>query len=288
MSVDYGGAYPPTTGRVDLGGWLGQAWALFSARPGVWIVTLLFYSLIVLLLWLLWSVPTGVLEDMRQMFAAIFNHTPPPAHPQNPFTQFARNEAFTLLLTGILAIFTGGLYKMGLRQARGESISAAGLFSGFSHALPLLMVTVTVGVCVALFQALCMGLFHLAGLSANMSVSVSGLTLILPSLVLEGLLMFAPFLVIDRRANAAEAITGSIQMLKGQWLMATLAYFVLSFIGGIGFLVCGIGILATYPLFVISIAAGYLAFTQPPPAAYPSYPASAAPPGVWPPPPGPQ
>jgi len=43
--------------------------------------------------------------------------------------------------------------------------------------------------------------------------------------------------------------------------------------------------LLTYPLFLISIAVGYLALTQPPAAYVPPSPYAAPSPGVWPPPP---
>ena len=69
--------------------------------------------------------------------------------------------------------------------------------------------------------------------------------------------------------------------------MGILFYFVASLLSGLGAIACGVGMLFTFPLFIISIAVGYQSLTQPPlPADYTPYGASLpADPGVWPPPP---
>lgn len=297
MSMNYGGGYPGdggtggyglSVGRLDLGLWLGQAWALFAARSSVWVVSFLVYLIFGLALWLLWAIPTGILTTLQQTYLAILNHTVPTVRPQNPFVEFAKTRTLTLALAGANAVFFGGFYKMALRQARGEAISIGVLFSGFPQALPLAMVAVAASAAIALLEGLSIWLLHLAGLAGRMAVSLSSLVVLLPTFVVQGLLMFAPLLVVDRSANAAEAIAGSVRLLKSQWPMATLTYFVLALIGGLGALGCLVGMLVTYPLFLISVAAGYLAFTQPPSAPIPYSHAygSPAPPGVWPPPPG--
>ena len=176
---------------------------------------------------------------------------------------------------------------MALRQARGEPISITGAFSAFPQALPLAVVAVFTAGAAVLLEALLLGLLHLAGMPGRAAVSLVGLFAAIPSLVLQGLLMFAPLLILDRKVGAVDAMLGSVRLLRGQWLLGVLFYFVAALIGGLGILACGIGMIATYPLFLISVAVGYLALTQqsPPPAAYPPYPSAAPAPGVWPPPP---
>lgn len=284
-----GGNYPggpiPMTGRIDFA-WLGQAWTMFMARAGVWIGTFLLYSLIGLVLWLLWAIPTGILNTLQQTYAAILNHTVPRVPPQNPYYEFARTQGFTLLLTGINAVFFAGLYRMALRQARGEAIGVGGLFSAFPKFLPLAMIAIFAAGVVVLLEALFLWFLHFTGLPGQQAVSLAGLFVAIPSIVLEGLLMFAPLLVLDQGFNAADAILGSLRLLKGQRLMAVLFYFVAAMIGGLGAMVCGVGILASYPVFLISIAVGYRNLTQPSPPMYPPYSAYPAPTlGVWPPPP---
>ena len=280
----YGAGYMPMTGGVDFA-WLGQAWALFSAQIGVWIGALLSYFLIALVLWFLWAIPTGMLSILQQTWGAVMSHTTPIIRQQNPYYQFARTQGFTLLLTAANAIFLAGFFRMAMRQARGEPIGVGGIFSAFPQALPLATVAVFTGGLPVLLEALLLGLLHLAHLPGPQAVSLVGFLAIIPSIVLNGLLMFAPLLILDRGANAVDALLDSVRLLKGQWLMGVFFYFVASLIGGLGTLFCGVGMLLTYPLFLISIAVGYLALTQPPAAYVPPSPYAAPSPGVWPPPP---
>ena len=285
------GGYALSAGRVDLGAWLGRGWALFSAQPVTWIAAFLLYLVLGSLLWLLWAVPTGTLAALERAYSVILHpttfHPAPP--PQNPVQEFAKTHVFGLLMAACNAVFYGGFYKMALRQARGEAISVGGVFSGFPQALPLAMVAVALAAAIVLLEALSQWLLHLARVPPTLSASLTGLIALLPTFVLQGLAMFAPLLVVDKSVNAADAIGGSVRLLKSQWLTAVLTYFILALIGGLGVLGCLVGMLVTYPLFLISVAAGYLAFTQPPPSApypYSNAYGSPAPPGVWPPPPG--
>ena len=294
MSVAYGGppggyAPPPPTGRVDFS-WLGQAWSLFTAQMGVWIGAFVLYALIASVLWLLWSIPTGIYATFHQLYLTIVNHAPPPVRPQNPYTEFARNQGFSLVVAAVNAVFLAGFYRMAIRQMRGEPISVGGAFSAFPQALPLAVVAVCVAGSVALLEGLLLGLLHLTGLPAAGAVSIAGVLVLIPSIVVQGLLMFAPLLILDKGVGAVDAILGSVRLLRGQWLMGVLFYFIAALIGGLGAALCLVGMLATYPLFLISIAVGYLALTQPPPAYPAGYPGQypQAAPGVWPPPPGQQ
>ena len=276
-----GGRNALGTGRVDFG-WLGQAWTLLWARPGVWIPAFLLYLLISLVLWLLWAIPSGTLATLQQTYLSIVTHTVPPSRALHPYEDFAQNQVFALFLAGVNTLFYGGFYRMALRQMRGEPISVAGLFSAFPSALPLLMVGIAVPAALGLLEGVLIWLLHRT-LPSAAAISTASMIVIFPNLVLAGLVMFAPLLVLDTGANAAEALLGSVRLLRGQWLMGVLFYIVAAFLGGIGALACGVGMLVTYPLFLISLTVGYVALTQPPWLAAPEI--SAPEPGVWPPPP---
>jgi uncharacterized membrane protein len=278
-----GGGYGPAAGRVDFG-WLGQGWALFTARPGVWVGAMALFFLIGAALWVAWAVPTGVINTLRQMYAAIVGQNPGLMPRGNPVKDFALNHVFAILAGGVNAVFFGGLYRTALRQMRGEPVSALGLFSGFGQAGPLLAVGIVVPAALGLIEGLLFWLLRLAHAPAAGVVSALGLLMLLPGLAAQALLMFAPLRVVDRGEGAADALLGSVRLLRGQWLMGTLFYIVASLIGGLGAAVCGVGMLASYPLFLLSVAAGYRSLTQPPPSA-PAYPYTPAAPGVWPPPP---
>ena len=95
--------------------------------------------------------------------------------------------------------------------------------------------------------------------------------------------MFAPLLILDRKLAVVEALMGSVRLLHKQRIKSVWFYFVASMVGGLGVLLCGVGLLATYPVFLISIAVGYQAMTETP--SVPSSPYGPPQVGVWPPPP---
>jgi len=276
---------PPSAVRIQFG-WITQAWALFSAQPGVWIGTVALSFSINVVLWALISLPTDpdVWVSLRSVYAALVTHTQaPPARFMNPYLEFAQQTACNTLVAGLCAIFTGGLYRMALRQKRGEPISVSGLFSAFPQSLPLFLVGIALPTGLGVAEGVCLWLLH-SHLSAAASLHAVNQADWMLGLLLNGLLMFAPLLVVGTGASAPVALLGSVRLLGRQWLRGIWFYIVASLVGGIGLLLCGVGMLATYPIFLLSIAIGYLALTQAntesePPAFDP------APVGVWPPPP---
>lgn len=165
---------------------------------------------------------------------------------------------YAVLAGGFEAARLGGLYRTALRHMRGALEGSA------------------------------LWLLHLAPVSTALSSAVTsaviGQAAIFPSLILGGLFMFAPLLVIDKEASAADALIGSVRLLRGQWLRGVLFYIAAALLSVLGALVCGVGMLLSYPVFFLSIFIGYRSLTQPiatpPPSLY-----AAPSPGVWPPPP---
>lgn len=266
MSTAYNTNMTPGSPRIDFG-WIGQGWALFRQQTGAWIGAVLLYFVVVSLLAGALASATG----LYSYFFALASHGAQGLASVNPRDELRHILPFSLLLAPINAILLGGLYRMAVRQARGEIIGAGGVFSAFDVAVPLLLVG-----------------FFVAALA-------SGVTLLLPrgasflNLLWQGLFMFAPLAIVDKRLSAPAAIVESLGLLSRQWLMTALFFLVVSVVAGLGVLLCGVGFLATYPLLFLSLAVGYLAFTEPGrpigPLAVgqPSY--GTAQPGVWPPPP---
>ncbi len=273
---------PPPAPQIDFG-WLVQAWALFSAQAGVWIGTLLLWFFLEIAVWVLLAIPTGVLASMRAIYTLLLTHPGTSPRPSaSPYQNFAQTELFSILLAGISAIFAGGLYRMALRQLRGEPISAGNLFSALPQSLPLLLVGIFIPAVLGLLEGAGLWLMHFS-LSPTAAVSVINITAWLPALLLPGLVMFAPLLVVDAGASAPAALVGSVRLLGRQWLMGILFYVVAALVSGLGAIACGVGMLATYPLLFLSITLGYLVLTHSVPLG--ERPPEAPLPGVWPPPP---
>ncbi len=266
MSIAYNNSNSPAPPRIDFG-WISQAWALFRLQAGAWIGALLIYFVVISLVAVALAFATGLYAYVQTMVLA----GPTGMAHATPREQLLRFLPFTLVLAPLNAILLGGLYRMALRQARGEAISAGGVFSAFDTALPLLLVG-----------------FFIAALGILLSLLLQNVATIL-NLLWQGLFMFAPLAIVDKKLSAPAAIVESFQLLKKQWLMTALFFLVVSIVAALGGLVCGVGILATYPLLFLSLAIGYLAFTEPGRPIGPLMPLSPdygqAQPGVWPPPP---
>ncbi len=273
------GGPPPASAGIDFG-WLAQAWSLFTAQVGTWVGAMLLFFLVDAALALALSVPTGMLATWRGIYMAVIVQKPPPVS-RTPYQDFAQTQVFAVLLAACQSVLAAGAYRMGMRQWRGEPISALGIFSAFPRALPLLVVGAAVPALTALLEGAVLWLMHFS-LSPAIAVSLVSLVAWLPGLILPGLFMFAPLLVLDTGASAPAALVGSVRLLGRQWLLGVVFYIVVSLIGGLGAVVCGVGMLATYPIFLLSIAVGYLSLVYPP-VPRPVYSAPPAQAGVWPP-----
>ncbi len=259
MGVPMGGYFP--NGPQISFDWLGQGWALFKAQSGAWIGAVLIYLLVVLALGVPLAFVTGYANQFIEIYHSMGSGATPPQ--QNPLTSMGHSLLFSVIYGAINAVMLGGLYRMALRQGRGETLKPADVFSAFDVALSLIAVGIITQICVTIGSYLCL----------------------FPGFIVAGLFMFAPLLVIDRNMGPIQALSASVNLLKSQWLMATAFYFVVALIGGLGAVACLFGLVATYPTFLLSVALGYLAFTQPPAPGYgqPDY--GQPQPGVWPPPP---
>jgi hypothetical protein len=181
-------------------------------------------------------------------------------------------SAFFGLITGILigtvmVFFLGGLYRLAFKQIRNEPFTVGDLFSVMDVAVPLL----TVGVIISAIASIpsLLGILPIPGFLTTFPLLVF-------TWIVYGMTMFAAPLVAERRMQGMEAIQLSVETLKSQAVLAVLFYVVASIIGGLGIIACCIGVLFTYPVFVLSIALTYRDFfmggaaqNTPPPGAYP-------------------
>lgn len=275
---------PPADARIDFG-WIKESWGLSSAQRGVWVGMLAMSFLINAGIYILLSLPlnsSGLWASLKSVYASVVTHQQaPPAQAVNPYVDFAETTAWAILLAGFCAIFTGGLFRTALRQKRGERIAVFGLFSAFPESLPLFLVGIVVPTVLGLAESVGLWLLHFR-LSPAASLNAVNQADWIVGILLNGLLMFAPLLIVDAGVDAPAALLGSVRLLGSQWLRGIRFYIAASFMGGIGLLLCGVGMLATYPVFLLSIVTGYLALMQSEAEPFAFDP---APVGVWPPPP---
>ena len=134
--------------------------------------------------------------------------------------------------------FLGGLIRMASRQVGGRAPRLADLFSVFDVGFEFLLAATLYGAATFVASMLC----------------------VIPGVIVSGLLMFTIPLVVVARQPATVAMGQSWRALLPQCLTATLFHFVLVLLSGSGFLLCGVGILFTGPLYSLSIAILYHEF----------------------------
>ncbi len=283
MSVQSPGyPYNPTP-SIDIG-WLVRGWDQYKEKAGTWVSVMLLIGLILLLLFVGVGFLTGFAQYIIAMFQATL-HSAGAQHPPNlrlTGPQVGGQLLFSLLVGVLTYLGLGCYYRLALSQLRGEPVGVGTAFAALRSALPLAVVGAAVQF-LPLIGAAIQSLSSLGG--AMVALALLGYYLFaFLGLIVQGLFMFAPLLVLDRSLGPVAALTESFQLVKSQWIMAVVFFFLGQLLAGAGGLLCGVGTLVTYPLFILGVTIAYLTLSNPPAPVVPDYGQPA--PGVWPPPPG--
>lgn len=174
-------------------------------------------------------------------------------------------SAFTF---GILAgpMFAGMiLIVLDLIDGKEKKPDVGRLFNGFNHFAQ------------SLLFMLVWGLITFAGsFVLSFILCVGQIAAVFGSLVLNGLLMFGLFLIVDKGMEFWPASMESMKVVKTQFWPLVGYYIVASVLGGLGSVACGIGIFLTLPIMICSVAVAYREFfpvqgaPQPEPEAAPA------------------
>ncbi len=141
-----------------------------------------------------------------------------------------------LFLIAVVGFFTIGGYRIAIKQIRGETISVNDLIVPLdTNALLAFLLTMLI--------------------TLIASITIIGV------FIAPALLMFVIPLCIERRLKPVDAVQQSYNMLKQDWLLATLFYFCVSLLASLGMIALFIGVLITYPLLFLSVALLYRNYT---------------------------
>jgi len=201
---------------------IGRAWALFRQEPGTWLLAALIT--IVILAGIngasfMLSIPLGVV-----MSAAL-----------GGFGGLLISLLGTAVFVAVQGVLMAGLIRMAVKQVDGEKFSLGEMFV-FDNALPQVIV---------------------AWLLYLVAAIIGVFLLVVPSWIAVGVLMFALPLAAEGKRSGVRAIQESWATLKGAWFSATVFHLVLAVLMAAGGLLCGLGILVTFPLYVLAIAVVY-------------------------------
>ncbi|MGO8672857.1 MAG: hypothetical protein ACLQVD_16035, partial [Capsulimonadaceae bacterium] len=215
MATSMGGGYYAAPPEVSLS-WISEGWDLYTQEWGTWSLTTFIAWLFQVSILVLAMLPTG----MMAAITSSAQNTPGQLH--NPFLTGlsgigpAANIGINMLSGAFQVVVMGGFFRMALRQVREGHCELSDFFSIGDVILPLL----TVGAITAVAGTLAIYL------------------LCFPTFIVHGLFMFAPLLVVDRRAGGLQAIGDSVNMLKGSVWMAAAFYFVGTLVMILGALAC--------------------------------------------------
>jgi uncharacterized membrane protein len=214
---------------------ISEAWTLFQQQIGTWVVTILIFLVLTVIV---------VYGGMFAMFIAVGGIAISAKESATGVSQPMPPIFPLFMIIWFLAVVTwsvvaqGGLFRMAIKQVRGEAISPVDLFT-------------TVDVLPSLLGA---------GLMIGIASGIASLFCIIPGFIVGGLLMLAIPLIVDKRAGAFDAMSQSWSALKDDMAMSALFHFILPLTASIGVIGCGIGLFFTLPLLPLSIAVIYRDF----------------------------
>ena len=142
------------------------------------------------------------------------------------------------------ALLYPGIVQFTLNLARGKPAQSSDLWIGFKDPLGYLAAVI------------------LAGLVAFLGVFAC----LIGAYVTSALMMFVLPIKVDTGKRATECVAESWEMLKSEWLMAGVFFFVVGIISGLGALACYIGMVVTIPFRFIGptlLYSRYVGFTPP-------------------------
>jgi hypothetical protein len=209
---------------------IGEAWQMFKANTGAWVAAMAVYFVLVFAISALIG---GVMGGSSMPAPGLPGESPAPAMPNIPVMIISQ-----LLQTIIITFLMGGIFRMATKQVRGETPTLGDMFSVGDVLLNLVLAAVLTTIAYFVGLMLC----------------------VVPGLLIIGGLMFTYPLIVDRKLAAVEAMQQSWAALKGQYFMAFLFLLVVGIVASLGALLCGIGILATYPIYPLAIAIMYRDF----------------------------
>jgi membrane-anchored glycerophosphoryl diester phosphodiesterase (GDPDase) len=214
------------TPNVRWGEWIGEGWQMFAVRWKVWVLQ-------TLIIFLTFAIPFGLIYGWAIRAAIIESRTGQSQEPPPLFGVFVLVAMPLVILAWIY--FWGGLWRTATKQLRGEHISLRDLFYSGDLFMQVLAAAIPFGILYLIGSLLCF----------------------FPAFIVQGLFHFSIPLIVDRRMSVGSAISASFNATKGHWLMFSLFALVIYLLGSSGAILCYIGILATFPLQITTLAIAY-------------------------------
>lgn len=137
--------------------------------------------------------------------------------------------------SGLCATVLGGIYLLGIRQAAGQPLNFNELFSNFNLFMPLFILNILMAVL----------------------IYIGFLLLLIPGFYLAIAYMLALPLAMERKLSPWEALEASRKAITQRWFKVFGLMLVLSLIMMVSAIPLGIGLIWTFPMFIIAVGILY-------------------------------
>jgi uncharacterized membrane protein len=198
---------------------IGEAWRLYRCYWGTWSLTMLAAL-----------VATSLGQGVAWLFTAAVG-----AGMMGGLFAPGLPLLGSLLGMMIAGFFVGGMVRMAVRQIRGRRPHVRDLFQVTDDWFDVALGSVLFGVPFAVGCSL----------------------FVVPGLIVGGLFLFMFPLIVDTHLPATGAMIRSYHAARPQWLAASAVHLAILAAAGSGFLLAGIGLLFTGPLYALSLAVLY-------------------------------
>lgn len=243
----YGQSSPPQpSGQIRMEA-ISEAWGYVREQMGVWVLAMVVYFVINFAV-------VGIISALSGSGTQTSPSNPTPAYF---ISLIGRSSGSNVVTTIIGSFFMVGMFRMALKQIRGESISVGDLFSGGDAVLPMIGANLLIGL-IIMAAALVAVIPMVTMIVAKNSLAwIPGIIAVVLITLLNTRLFLVPAIVADGRGGALGSVKQSFEATNGQTLNAFLLMIVLGLVMILGALACGIGLLFAYPIFPLTIAIVY-------------------------------
>ena len=243
-----GGAYETPAERSWDISVMATAWDCFTKQIGLWVLSVA-----------IMFIAAGIIQ--AGLIAIRFTYLPMPAPGASPAsivipTWFSWVSIGCSFLTSVITqVCMWGMLNLALKQLDHRPVSADDVMNMRGRSGPLWGLAILIG----LVSTLLTGGSQFAGANIGLMLEITcgSLVVILPAMVL---IIFVGPLIIDKGMGIGEAFRESIKANWPSLGVAILIYIVMTLASAVGLIACCIGILFTYPLFPLSLAATYRRF----------------------------
>ncbi|MCU9946561.1 DUF975 family protein [Pseudomonas sp. PDM13] len=140
-----------------------------------------------------------------------------------------------LIASGLCASLLGGIYLLGIRQAAGQPLNFNEVFANFGLFVPLFILSILMAVL----------------------IYVGFFLLLLPGIYLGVAYLLALPLAVERKLSPWQALEASRKAISQRWFKVFGLMLVLSLIMMVSAIPLGIGLVWTFPMFIIAVGILY-------------------------------